>query len=56
MRTNAPQLVTWITAVAIGGVGVLTKIVDIPFIPISSFGLIMIAFLILVVATVKKGL
>ena len=56
MRTNAPQLVTWIVAMVIGAIGVLTKFVSISFIPLSPFGFMLIAFLILAVATVKKGL
>jgi len=56
MRTNAPQLITWIIAVVIGSIGILSKLVVIPFLPVSPFGLIMIAFLLLAAATVLKGL
>jgi len=58
MRTNAPHLVTWIIAVVLGALGILIKLAIIPssIIPVSSFGLMTIAFLILAVATVVNGI
>ncbi len=56
MRTNAPQLVTWIIAVISGGLGIISRLVDIPALPVSSFGLVMIGFLILTFGTVFKGI
>jgi hypothetical protein len=56
MRTNAPQLVTWIIAVVSGGLGIISRLVDIPALPVSSFGLGMIGFLILVFGTVFSGI
>ncbi len=56
MRTNAPQLVTWIIAVISGSLGIVSKLVDIPQLPVSSFGLVMIGFLILAFGTVFSGI
>ncbi len=58
MRTNAPHLVTWIIAILLGTVGILIKLAVIPssIVPVSSFGLVTIAFVILAVATVLNGI
>ena len=58
MRTNAPHLVTWIIAVVLGALGILIQLAIIPsaIIPVSSFGLVTIAFLVLVISTVMNGI
>jgi hypothetical protein len=56
MRTNAPHLVTWVIAVVIGVLGIVTKFVDIPALPVSSFGLVMIGFIVLALGSVVRGM
>jgi hypothetical protein len=57
MRTNAPHLVTWIIGVVFGFLGILSQLIDgFPALPISSFGLVMIGFLILTAGSILKGI
>ena len=58
MRTNAPHLVTWIIAVVLGALGILMHLAIVPstVIPVSSFSLVAIAFLVLTLATVMSGI
>jgi len=58
MKTNAPQLVTWWIALILGVLGIVTQleIVSIPVFAGYGFWLVTIAFVILVLATILKGL
>ena len=56
MRTNAPKSTIWIVAVVIGVLGLLGKFVAIPFLTAYAFWLVLIAFVILALATVLKGM
>ena len=56
MKLNAPKKNTWIIAVVIGVVGIIAKFVAIPFLSINAFWLVVIAFVLLSLATYLKGL
>jgi len=56
MQTNAPKFVVWAVAVGIGAAGILGKFVVIPVLTVYSFWLVVIAFILLALATVLKGM
>ncbi len=56
MKLNAPKKNTWLVAVVIGVVGIIAKFVTIPFISIYAFWLVVVAFVLLALATYLKGL
>jgi hypothetical protein len=56
MKLNAPKKNTWLVAVVIGVVGIIAKFVAIPFISIYAFWLVVVAFVLLALATYLKGL
>jgi len=58
MKTNAPGLVTWWIALILGVLGIVTHlgVVSVPVIGGYGFWLLTIAFVILILATVLKGL
>ena len=55
MKLNAPKKNTWWVAVVIGAVGIVAKYVAIPFLSVYAFWLVVIAFVILALATYLKG-
>ncbi|MCJ7717516.1 MAG: hypothetical protein MUO54_13485 [Anaerolineales bacterium] len=55
MRLSAPKKNTWWVAVVIGVVGVVAKFVAIPVLSGFAFWLVVIAFVILALATYLKG-
>ena len=56
MKLSAPKKNTWIVAVVIGVVGIIAKFVAIPFLSVYAFWLVVIAFVLLALATYLKGL
>ncbi|HRD03016.1 MAG TPA: hypothetical protein PLP57_10320 [Candidatus Saccharicenans sp.] len=56
MKTNAPKSCTWWVSIIIGLLGVLGKIFFIPVLTTCSWWLVLVAFIILAVASVVKGL
>ena len=56
MKLNAPKKITWIIAVVIGVVGIIAKFVTIPLLSVYAFWLVVIAFVLLALATYLKGL
>lgn len=56
MKTNAPKFIVWLIAVIIGLLGILGKIVVLPVLTAFSWWLVLIAFVILGLATLIKGL
>jgi len=55
MHTNAPNFILWIVAVGIAALGILAKFVVIPVISVYAFWVVVIAFVVLALATVLKG-
>ena len=55
MNLSAPKQITWLIAVIVGVLGILGKVVAIPFISAYAFWLVVVAFLILVVGTFMDG-
>ena len=55
MRLNAPKKVTWWVAVVVGLVGLLGKIITIPFVSAIAFWLVFVAFVLLALGTYLKG-
>lgn len=55
MKTNAPKGFIWIVSVIIGLLGVLGKIVSIPVLTPYSWWFLLVAFVILGLATIMKG-
>jgi uncharacterized membrane protein HdeD (DUF308 family) len=56
MKLNAPKKNTWWIAVVIGVVGIIAKFVAIPFLSVYAFWLVVVAFVLLALATYLKGL
>lgn len=56
MKTNAPKVLTWWIALVLGGLGILANFVTIPVLSSLSFYLLLVAFLLLLLATYFKGL
>ena len=56
MKLNAPKKNTWIVAVVIGVVGIILNFGVIPFLTVYAFWLVVVAFVLLALATYLKGL
>lgn len=56
MKLNQPKAITWWIAVILGVLGLLAEIITIPFLSTISFWLVFIALVLLVLATLIKGL
>jgi hypothetical protein len=56
MKTNAPKEVTWFIALIIGAIGVLATLVPIAVLAPYAFWLVVIALVLLLVATVLPNL
>ena len=55
MRLSAPKKVTWWVAVVLGVLGILASFVTIPFVSAYAFCFVVIAFVLLALATYLKG-
>lgn len=56
MKLNAPTMIVWIIAVILGVLGILGTFVTIPMVSAYSFWLVTVGWVLLVAATVLKGL
>lgn len=56
MKLSAPKKITWWIAVIIGGLGILSKFMSIPFVGGYAFTFVAIGFILLALATLLKGL
>jgi hypothetical protein len=56
MRLNAPKQITWVIAVVLGVVGILSYFVTIPGLSPSAFWLVAVGFVILALGTFVEGL
>ena len=57
MKLNAPKQITWIIALILGIVGILATLVTLPVITAAiGFWLVVVAFVLLLVATITRGL
>lgn len=56
MKLNAPTTVVWWIAVVLGVLGFIGTLVAIPFVSAYAFWLVLVGWLLLVLATVLKGL
>ena len=56
MKTSAPKQITWWIALVIGVVGIIANLVTIPVLSGFAFWLVVIAFVLLLVATVVSDL
>ena len=56
MNLSAPKKATWVVAVIIGALGVLGNFVQIPVVSDLSFVLVLIAFVLLAIATLLNGI
>ena len=57
MTLSSPKMITWVIALILGVLGILANLVALPIISASlGFWLLVIAFLLLLVASVVKGL
>jgi heme/copper-type cytochrome/quinol oxidase subunit 1 len=55
MKLNAPKKTTWWVAVVVGVVGIIANFVAIPFLSGIAFWLVVVAFVLLALATYLKG-
>jgi hypothetical protein len=59
MKLSAPKVITWLVALIIGVVGILVHVGSMPILAVPyglGFWLVVVAFLLLLVATLMKGL
>ena len=56
MKLSAPQVITWWIALIVGVIGIIAYLVTIPVLTGIAFWLVAIAFVLLLVATLIKGL
>jgi len=56
MKLSAPKNVTWWIAVVVGVLGILASFVSVPFVSDNHFLFVAIAFVLLALATLLKGL
>ncbi|MCL4805051.1 MAG: hypothetical protein KJ046_12190 [Anaerolineae bacterium] len=57
MTLSSPKMITWVIALILGVVGILANLVALPIVSAGiGFWLLAIAFLLLLVASVVKGL
>jgi uncharacterized membrane protein HdeD (DUF308 family) len=52
MQFNAPKQITWWIAVVVGVIGIIASLVAIPVLSAYAFWLVVIAFVVLALATV----
>ncbi len=55
MALSAPTRPVWITAIILGVLGLLGKLVAIPYVTAYAFWLLAVAFVVLAIATALKG-
>lgn len=53
---NAPKKLTWVIALIVGGVGIASKFIAIPFVTANAFWFVAAAFVLLLLASLFKGL
>jgi heme A synthase len=56
IRLSAPKVITWVIAVVVGAIGILAHLGTIPVLSGYAFWLVVAAFVLLVLATLLKGL
>jgi hypothetical protein len=56
MKLNAPKQITWIIALILGLLGIFGTLVDIPLVTEYNFWFVVIGWLLLIIATITKGL
>lgn len=59
MRLSAPKMITWLVALVVGAVGILVHVGSLPILAVPyglGFWLVVVAFVLLLVATLMKGL
>jgi hypothetical protein len=56
MRLSAPKQVTWIIALILGVLGVVGTFVVIPFVSMYAFWVVVVGLVLLLLATLLKGL
>jgi hypothetical protein len=56
MKLSAPKVITWWIAVILGVIGILGSFVTIPFVSTYAFWFVVVAFVLLVLATLLEGL
>ena len=56
MRLNAPKFVTWLIALILGIVGLVSVFVAIPFISMHAFWVVLVGLALLLLGNAVKGL
>jgi len=56
MKLNAPTQLVWIISVIVGVLGILGKLIVIPFVTVYAFWFVAVGFVLLALATFLKGL
>ena len=56
MKLNAPKTITWVIAFIFGVLGILGSLTPLPLVSDYSFLFVVIAFVLLALATLLKGL
>ncbi len=58
MKTNAPKFITWVICLIVGVLGILghLNIIKVAFLMVNGFWMLVVAFGLLILATILKGL
>jgi len=56
MRLNAPKFATWVVALVLGIVGLVSVFVAIPFISVHAFWVVLVGLALLLLGNALKGL
>ena len=59
MNLSAPKMITWVVALVVGVVGILIQVGSLTIVAVPfglGFWLVVVAFVLLLVATITKGL
>jgi hypothetical protein len=59
MNLSAPKMITWVVALIVGVVGILIQVGSLSIVAVPfglGFWLVVVAFVLLLVATITKGL
>ena len=56
MKLSAPKTITWWIAVVLGVLGILGSFISLPFVSANALWFVIVGFVLLVLATLFKGL
>ena len=55
MKTSAPKKNLWIMALLLGFLGIISHFIEVPYVSVYSFWLLLVGFVLLFIGTTFKG-